>query len=146
MAVKPVDEKSFSELPSDHETTSRKPTFSWGTSSVGESLHQRTGSEEGTTHQPVSEGGGFSHSPPMPSMAYQKPILGQDGYWHNAQEVAGSVPPPITSAIGYVNGSRDSYRGVSPTSPDATAYSQEPQLRKVQSRPIVPPGKWRPFA
>src|SRR5256885_10012968 len=46
--------------------------------------HNRSRSEEEGFHQSVSAESG-QHSPPIEQMAYQRPSLGNDGYWHNAQ-------------------------------------------------------------
>ena len=118
-----VEKRRLSELPS--ETTSRKQTFSWGTSALSDSSHQRSPStEEVPSHHSVSAESG-QHSPPI-DLTYQKPNLGNDGYWHDAHELHGGVPNADAAAL----------------SPDG--FRQAPYLHKVHSRPIVPPGRWRP--
>ena len=82
-------EKEAPELPSSE--PSRKPAFSWGSSSVADSLPRQPISEGGEYLQPVSEEG--VSPPPMTDMtAYQQPILGPDGYWANAQELGAELP------------------------------------------------------
>jgi hypothetical protein len=118
-------EKRPSELHS--ETASRKPTYSWGTTSAPGSGHNRSRSEEDGFHQSVSAESG-QHSPPTNPAAYQRPSFGNDGYWHNAQELQGTGPSPLVAAH----------------APTPANIYEAPYLQKTQSRPIVPPGKWPP--
>jgi hypothetical protein len=130
MGAAPIQEKrlaslkNLQDLPS--EAGSRKPTISWGSGSLATSPQQRS---------PPSEDNGFyhsvsaesdQHSPPTDLNTYQRPVLGNDGYWLNAQEL----------------------QGVGPSTPRAARpapASFEPlYLQQVQSRPIVPPGRWPP--
>lgn len=125
-----MKEKRLSELAS--ETPSQRPAFSWGPSSTVDSSHHRSpSSEEEAFHQSVSAESG-QHSPPVGQAAYQRPIQGDDGYWQNAQELQGADPVLDAAASG---------------NPSASAIdngSQYPHLRNVQTRRIVPPGKWPP--
>lgn len=117
--------KYLQELPS--ETGSRKPTFSWGTTSVTDSSQHLSPSSEGGFHH-SSPAESVQHTLPIDVTAYQTPTIGNDGYWQNAQELQGGGPNPNRPAA----------------AAPAPANFQPLYLQKVQSRPIVPPGKWPP--
>jgi hypothetical protein len=129
----PVQEKRLASLKNLHELPSeegsRKHTMSWGSESLAASSQPRSPpSEDNGFHHSVSAESD-QHSPPPGLSAYQRPELGSDGYWRNAQQ-----PQEL--------------QGVGPSMPriarPAPASFEPLYLQQVQSRPIVPPGRWPP--
>ena len=125
----PVQEKRLAslknpqELPS--EEGSRKHTMSWGSGSLAASSQPRSPpSEDNGFHHSVSAESD-QHSPPPGLSTYQRPELGNDGYWRNAQELQG-VGPSMARVV------------------RPAPASFEPLYQQMQSRPIVPPGRWPP--